>query len=55
MGIILLLLGISLTAAGFAKMAEAKKHNVAAVGWMIMGIIGILVTLSGISRRIESV
>ncbi len=48
MGIVITLLGIGLTVGGFARMTAAKKANVQAVGWMIMGIIGIFVLLGGI-------
>lgn len=47
-GVFITLLGVGLTAGGFARMTAAKKENVQAVGWMIMGIIGIFVLLGGI-------
>ena len=48
MGVVISLIGIGLTTGGFVRMESAKKENVQAVGWMIMGIIGIFVLLGGI-------
>lgn len=47
-GVVITVLGLGLMVGGFARMTAAKKANVKAVGWMIMGIIGIFVLLGGI-------